>query len=558
MKKLSLISVICCLCIFFIGCKKEFDSHSEQNVRSNKSGTNVNENGLNFDGEPWDEIILGNQLVNAYSVANMRIAYDSLVVNSKSNLFSPATLIHNLTIETTHLYICLKPKDSTEYDYLIEKSGLTLFPYPLDYEIIQQGLVYNRPGANKGDLPWFYTTVPVEQAGKIEMDYEVLEKCYIPSELVSVEARNNSAFTETMAMLELEALWQTKNITQDEYDHAVSAKGAKYPTGYIKVKNTTTGNYEGVKKMKVRVHNIIKWCEAYTDENGYYKMSKSYLTKIHYAAIYENQTGFKIWGNWAFLAPANFCMGWNSNSGHSKNFDTNSKGWLWSTVNNAAYIYREKMCPAFNITKPASDLRLWTVRLSGGWLGSAPMAKRAPIQAAVFNTFVSIFGITSLLSYIAFVLPDIFIIKDFTNTKECYSTVFHEMAHASHYAKAGSGYWLNYIAGIVANLGYGNVNGTNAGYIGVGEMWGEYMEWRCMTNNTVLGYSFNNVSIPGTSYWFKPRILYDLQMNCSLTPKQIYDCLESNVTNHAQLKAKLIQKYGNSSGINAVFASHGF
>ena len=39
------------------------------------------------------------------------------------------------------------------------------------------------------------------------------------------------------------------------------------------------------KKVKVRVHNIVKWCSTYTDENGYYKMSKSYLTNVHYTLV---------------------------------------------------------------------------------------------------------------------------------------------------------------------------------------------------------------------------------------------------------------------------------
>jgi len=559
-QKFFFISVICCLFILFSGCKKEPGSPSGQNDPPQKSGLN-NGNGLQVDGEPYEEIILGNQLKNAYSVANMTIAYDSLS-NSRSNLFSSTPLLKNLTISTTHLYICFKPQDTTEYNYLIDESGLTLFHYPLDYEIVQQGLYYIRSGSQPGDLPWLYTTIPVGQAKSIQVAYDVLEKCFIPTDLVSDELANASDLTETMAMLELEALKLTDNITQEEYENAIYvSRGAKCPTGYIKVRNTSSNNLEGVKKVKVRVHNIVKWCEIHTDENGYYKIPLPFLTNVHYTTIFENATGFKIWGNLAFLAPANFSMGWYSNSGHNRNIETNSEAWLWSTVNNAAYIYREKMCPAFNITKPAFNLRFWTLKLNGKWGGCAPMTHRVQMQTALFTTFVNIFSIYSLMSYLVFVLPDVFILQNYTTTYQCYSNVFHELSHASHYEKAGSGYWLNYISGTIANGGYGDGSKPLDGFIGVGEMWGNYLGWKCMNKQTILGPHFGTVELGGTNFddWYKPQIMEDLEEICNLTPKQIYDCLDFSVTSHALFKAKLISKYPSlQQTINNIFTYHEF
>ncbi|MDR2083775.1 MAG: hypothetical protein LBP67_02115 [Bacteroidales bacterium] len=554
MKKPLFISVVCLFIVFFASCeKKDIDSFSEQSEPILKSDT------LGFANEPGNVIILGNKLENAYSVQNMTAAYASLKASNR-NPFSSLPINQNIAIVTTHLYICFKPQDTTEYNYLIDKSGLSLFAYPMDYEIIQHGLYYVRPDANEGDLPWLYTTIPVNKANDINLSYDILDHCFIPEELLSNEIEISTSTLETLTLLELTALMQTNNITQAEYNESLLAKGSKYPTGYIKVRNTNTNSLEGVKKVKVRVHNIVKWCEVYTDEIGYYKMSKSYLTKVHYATIFENSTGFKIWGNLAFLAPANYDMGWNSSSGFNKNIETNSKAWLWSTVNNATYLYIEKMCPAFNITKPPSDLRLWTVRLNGGWLGSTPMLRRFPIASAMITSFLSTFSVTPHLLNIFNILPDIFILKDFTDTKQCYSTVFHELSHASHYVKAGKNYWLAYIEGIIANNGYGtNANGTNAGYIGVGEMWGNYFEWRCMNNTTILGNGFGSSSFPTNTYWFKPEIMKQLQEPpCNLTTKQIYDCLTSDVTNHSQFKTKLISKYGNSQQITQVFTNNGF
>jgi hypothetical protein len=40
--------------------------------------------------------------------------------------------------------------------------------------------------------------------------------------------------------------------------------------------------------------------------------------------------------------------------------------------------------------------------------------------------------------------------------------------------------------------------------------------------------------------------------------KQIFDCLTSDVTNHSQLKTKLISRYGKETQINATFRAFGF
>jgi len=555
-KTLILFSVTILIATLIWGCEKKSEIYQSSDL------DDVVFASAKMDQEPEKYMLLGNQLENPYSVSNMQRAYDSLKFSPKKH--HPDVLDMNISISHTHLYIMFQPKDVDEYNYLIDESGLSLFTYPLDYEVIQEGHIYERPGFQEGDIPWLYTTIPVEDADSYNVDFHILDYCYIPEELTPVVKNSNPVLNETLFFLELEALLQTNNITQLEYADAVAAKSAKYPTGYIKVMNTTTNSNEGVKKVKVRVHNIIKWCETYTDETGYYKMSKSYLTNVHYAVIYENQTGFKIWGNLAFLAPANHNMGWYSNSGYSTNIGTSSDAWLWSTVNNSAYIYREKMCTAFGILKPASDLRIWTFRSAGSG-GAAPMAKRFSLPIATLNSFLNAFSVTTMLSYIALVLPDVFILGNYNKTIDCYSVVFHELSHASHYAKAGSGYWLNYIQGIINNKinnnnpPYGNGNETKAGYIGVGEMWGNYFCYKCMNKSTALGFSFGSVALTGTNYWFKPQIMKYLDETCGLSSSQIFECLTSDVTSHALLKSKLKTKYPNYvSCIESAFSTNGF
>ena len=540
----GIIAIVEISTIILTGCSKDKNLLSEQTEGPLKSSYS----------EPADEMILGNKIDNPYSVANMTIAYSNLINKSSKGYSKEPDMFNNIdlnvVVETTHLYIRFKPQDTTEYKYLIDESGLQLFSYPLDYEIIQIGNYYECPNLSPGEYPYFYTSVPVEDVPRIQIKFETLEECYIPDDKEIDE--------ETAFLLELEAMLETELITELEYGEALSSKGSKTPSGYIKVWNTSRNANDGVKKVKMIVNNFVKWDAVFTNENGYYKMDKSWATKVNYSLQFENSTGFKIWGNLAFFAPAIYCMGWNSNSGHDKDFGTGSVGWLWSAINNAAYIYREKMCPDYNITKPPSDLRIWAVR-SGSALGAAPMARRFSIGNSNLTAFLSAFNVITITAILN-VMPDIFIIKDFNKTKDCYETVFHELAHATHYQKVGGTYWLKYVIAIGLNGGYGNGSQTNAGYIGVGEMWGFFLEWKCMNNQAKLGFSdFGTVNLTGTSHWFKPQIMKELNVTCGLTVKQIYDCLTSDVYSHQLLKAKLKSKHPSlSQQIDKAFSDYGF
>jgi len=122
------------------------------------------------------------------------------------------------------------------------------------------------------------------------------------------------------------------------------------------------------------------------------------------------------------------------------------------------------------------------------------------------------------------------------------------------YTKAGKWYWLKYIAGIIGNGGdYGDGTGGNDGYIGVGEMWGNYFGYICEKDY------FGSASIGATDDWYKPQIMRRIDDEVyGMTPHKIFTCLQSNVRNHQELKNKLISYYGHSTQINQIFSSYGF
>ncbi|HSW67926.1 MAG TPA: hypothetical protein VLH16_05065 [Bacteroidales bacterium] len=502
----------------------------------------VSEN-VETETEPNGKIVLGKKLENPYSIKNMKRAYKSLM--EKEGIKS---LTFDSTIITvTDLYVRFLPQNATELDALLEDHTLELFDFPLDYEILEEGVYYHDPMIPVNEITWLYTSVKVDYDFP-DVEKEILEECFIPD----VETKTGDPeLYDFLRKLEIEAFRITGNLGDDFQWIESKAK----PSGNIQVINTQNNQPLGVRKVKVRVHNFVKWNTAFTNLDGYYQMTKNFLTNVHYAVIFENETGFRIWGNLAFLLPATYNMGWNSSSGKNKTFHTNSVAWLWSTVNNASHIYREVLCPQFGVTKPPASLRLWTFRMGGGNLGSAPMARQISMSPANLILLLGIYNITGFHSWIVLCLPDIFILKNFTNTKEAYETVFHELAHASHYTKAGNSYWLNYITGIIGNGSnnpYGNGTGSKDGFIGVGEMWGYYFEYAAMKQH------FGSAPLKGVDWWFKPQIIQRLIDVDGFTQQQIFNCLTTDVNNHNKLKNKIISNYGQATSVNYTFSLWGF
>jgi hypothetical protein len=521
-----------------------------------------NQTEINSDLEPKGMMVLGEQLENPYSVKNMTKAYESL--KSSGTLKSATSDTFEVVVNT--LYIRFLPKDSADLKTLGADTTIELFDYPMDYEIVEEGFYYHDPEIPEGQPTWQYTSVPVNYQFP-EVQYEIIEECYIPDDDEDMEETElkSSYENDFYGQLELEAFRITGNLNTEntlKSTNGIMAKKKK-PEGTIRVDNnaiksgsSTKIGLEGVMKVKVRVHNFVKWDSKYTGEDGKYKMGKYYRTNIHYAVVFQNEKGFTVWGNWASFACANYNMGWHSNSGYSRDIYTNSDAWLWASVNNAAYIYREKLCTKFGVSKPPTYTTIWARnKTNSKWAGSAPMLRHVAFTDAEMNSMdiPGTFSSDDNSWYFGGFLPDVFIYKS-TDSKKLYSTVFHELSHASHFSKVGQAYWKKYIAHIVNNNGYGNGIETDAGYTGVGEMWGNYFgNGICARDYFGSWYSF--------SYgdgWYKPGILMRLDDNDGFTPSELYSCLTSDVNTHAKLKSKLKEKYTKDGQVDARFGFYGF
>ena len=242
------------------------------------------------------------------------------------------------------------------------------------------------------------------------------------------------------------------------------------------------------------------------------------------------------------------------------NFYTNNRAWSWATVNNATVKYLN-YCTKFGVGKPHSNLRI--VALRGTGPSAAPMLRRVwgiygfTSKSKVKNFLAKANGISISLNTLAhmlkFIQPDLIIRAGSSKgTNRVFSVTFHELAHASHFKKVGSSYWIKYINYIITYGAYGTGKGKNAGYCGVGEMWGNYIEWLFLDNEfPSKNYPFNK-----NEDWYNPGFMLDVDNIKDITTKEIFSCLSSTTNSFNKLVSQLKTKTNYDVQIDNAFANY--
>lgn len=462
------------------------------------------------------QLKLGKKLENPYSVANMKKAYESLkakrALSAASSSSSVATLstAQDIEIETTDYYVKFWIETDEQKNMLIADS-LNLSDIPLDVEVLEEGIQFIDEEAAKEEAYWVYTAVTKDYAFRPEITYEILEELFLiePSSIVGEEeteeteeavvtqsghgqlAANAMEKNNFLLDLEQEALLMTGNLAPEEVKAATAddgkttlwfwrRKSKKKPQGYVRVYNTVTRRLEPVVGIKVKTRRWFKWAKGWTNSQGFYRVNRGYRNNVRYTAVFKNTRGFKIWPSFFSISSARYRAGRHGKSGHDFNFYTNSVGWRWATVNNATVKYLD-YCTRFGVGKPDYGLRIVANSNGFGGNSAAPMLRKTWGWAG-FRTnsdLISFLGKMSisvpanaLWFIIRLVIPDIIINANASNgTDGVTYLTFHELAHASHFKKVRSNYWVKYINYIITYGAYGDGSGKNAGICALGEAW---------------------------------------------------------------------------------------
>jgi len=507
--------------------------------------TNSTVRDANNDSE--DMMVIGKEIENPYSIKYMRMAFNDMT-NGSISKSSP-----NYNLEANCLYVRFLPKDMDEFEKLYADTTIELFDYPLLNEIEVEGDYYHDPTLPEDAITWQYTTVPVNYKFP-NIRYEILDSCFIPDDYEQTLSKKFSNFdTDRLTYLAFKYAGQ-----EDEYQCDISKK-RQSPSGQFRVYDNYQKTLVGISNVKVRVKNFIRWANTYTDTKGIYSFNKHFASnRLHYSIIFRSRDSVIINNLMFDVDAARKNLGSHSKSGYSEDFTSDTaKVWMWATVNNAVQIYKRELCPKFGVPVPNTKLHIFifTRIKQRAWTGCTPMARHMNIKFANWQTFcINVLGITGIKWIANGIGPDI-MIADINRTQNLYTTVFHEMSHVCHYMKAGKEYWQPYVKFVTQHYGYGNRKDRNSGYVGVGEMWGYYF------GDYICGKEY--FKIEGTpwkprEFWFMPDILKMAATAVPLSPKQVYNCLSSDIVSHELLKQKLIKQYGNKEDIVLCFKQYGF
>ena len=475
-----------------------------------------------------DMIVLGERLENPYTTKNMTKALNSLY----------PTKADRTDVKTTDLYVRFLPSDDAQYDFLNDL-GLHLTDCPMDYEIVIDGDWYHDPSIPKEKVTWQYAVVPEDFRFPDHIRYEIIDECFIAEH--SVGTRSDGIDWEAV---EREAYLLTGNESR-LVSATTRAVSKVQPSGRITIedKGFKGGLPYGVAGVQVSCNSFVKFDHAYTDRDGYYKMKKTFASDLRYRLVFKNEKGFSIGFNLVLVPASVSTLGKSSPEGVNMTVTKDSEDKLYRrcVVNNAAYDYISR-CNSddMGIDPPPSDLRLWI--FNGMEASSAVMLHHgAVLRSDLVEEYLGKFS--RLIEYF---LPDITIgTKGYDSYASIYSSTCHELAHASHFSKAGISYWNRYILYIIESyvrtggMTYGDGSGEDAGYCEIGEMWAYYLESKMYKER--YGGSFPTF---GTSYWFRPQIFRFLDER-GLPQSKIFSVLGEDVTSRDGLETALTLSFPN-------------
>lgn len=472
-----------------------------------------------------DMIVLGDRLENPYTTANMTRAFNSLY----------PTKADRVEIKTTDLYVRFLPADEAEYDHL-RHCGIDFLDHPLDYAIAIEGDWYHDPSVPEGHVTWQYAVVPRDFEFPT-IRYEIIDECYI--------AKNDSATRSDgidWEAVERESYILTGN--SERLSSPLTRAGSKVkPSGRITIvdEDFNGGKPFGVAGVKISCNSFVKFSHTYTNRDGYYEMDVPFASDVRYRLIFKNEKGFSIGFNLVLVPASVSTLGKSSPEGVNMTVTKDSEGKLFRrcAVNNAAYDYISRCgTEDLDLVLPPKDLCFWI--FNGMEASSAVMLHHG---AVLRNDLVEEY-LGKFSRLIEYFLPDITLgTKNMPDYDRIYSTVCHEMAHATHFSKVGTGYWNRYIRYIIESyirtggMTYGGGEGDGASHCEVGEMWAYYLESRMFMDR--YGGNFPTF---GNSYWFSPQIFRFLDER-GLSSSDIFSVLNDDVTSKESVKEALIMSF---------------
>lgn len=359
-------------------------------------------------------VALGKKLENPYSVENMSKALYKLKNNDAF-----AKNISEDFIKTSHLYIKFNPKTEEELSRLKLDSTLVLYPYPLDYEIpVTLDYVIN----TIEDIVPYYAAVPVDKQLPVDIEYEILERLFIPDEEKDVEDKASKINKEQESFVQRlvdKSLELTGNIEGESVD-IEGRRSSWRPAGRITMEDNDLRRNVGVEGLRVRARRWFTTHTGIVDANGYYTCDGTFKRPANYTFDWERYD-FKIRGVMRGVDGPKKTGNWDIH------FAKGSRENFCATIFRAAHHYYYK--DILNLRRPPQS-GFWRTQLKIKALFETNNDSHGDA-----NPFRNTLGLGNWVR----------IYNPHRASAQIYGTTIHELAHASHWnlSKSFSFSYLN-------------------------------------------------------------------------------------------------------------------
>jgi hypothetical protein len=292
------------------GCQKKEAMTEDSNGISQKAVTTqgIAENPPYQDGARTQ---LGRMRQNPYTVTNMMAAWQSLAAAG----IYPSV---DAAVYPSHYYVRFKPKNSDEYERLQKDSTVAFSDIPIESTVTMSGDYYHDPSLPDSVPTYQYASVKRDYLFPKGIDYEVIDKLYIPESDKVLDYENGGANTCFVERLLNRAYIQTGNfedtINVDNCSQLVAARRYR-PAGRIRVFDTRLQQWIGMEGVRVQARRWFTIHEGYPDYNGYYQVNGTFNRPCNYSIWFAGPTfsvrhnlvnttfwinGPKISGNWNY------------------------------------------------------------------------------------------------------------------------------------------------------------------------------------------------------------------------------------------------------------------
>jgi hypothetical protein len=168
---------------------------------------------------------------------------------------------------------------------------MTVYPYPLDYEIAVRGNRYHDPSLPKGTITYHYASVKSDYVFDPKIPYEVISALYIPEEDTSLKSKTSEAYVDQLLN---QAYKQTGNFQDTIVAIKANSPQASYhPGGKIQVWDTRLQQYIGLEGVDMRARRWFTTHHARTDFWGNYQMEDTFKNPCNYS-LWFSQENFVV------------------------------------------------------------------------------------------------------------------------------------------------------------------------------------------------------------------------------------------------------------------------